>query len=106
MQYTQLEAEKSVNHTHHKQGATQQTQPPQQRTPNHNHKQQVRSKTQYTINGVPTTSIEHYQYTSTFPALPMLCDPIGRQLNIKKRPRDIPETHTQTTNKSTYTTIA
>jgi hypothetical protein len=95
MQYTQLKAETSVNHIHHKPGATQQTQRPQQRTPNHNHKQQVRSKTHFTVNGAPTKPIEHHQYTSTFPALPILSDPHWQTVEYEKRPRDVPETHTQ-----------
>ena len=50
MLYTQPEAEGSFDHSHQKPSATQQTQPSQQRTPNHNQKQQVRSLPQYTVN--------------------------------------------------------
>jgi len=43
MQYTQPEAEGSFDHSHQKPGVMQQTQLPQQRTPNYNQNQQIRS---------------------------------------------------------------
>ena len=95
MQYTQPEAEGSFDYSQQQQSATQQAQPPQQRTPNHNQKQQVRSITQYNVNSDNAQPIEHQQYTSTFPALPTTPEPHWQKVEYKKRPRDIPETHTQ-----------
>ena len=43
MQYTQPEAEGSFDHTHQNPNVMQQTQLPQQRTPNYNQKQQISS---------------------------------------------------------------
>jgi len=43
MQYTQPEEEGSFGYSHQKPSVTQQTQHPQQRTPNYNQKQQIRS---------------------------------------------------------------
>jgi len=39
--------------------------------------------------------MEHQQYTSTLPALPTTPEPHWKKVVYKKRPRDIPETHTQ-----------
>jgi hypothetical protein len=39
--------------------------------------------------------MEHQQYTSTFPALPKSPESQWQKVEYKKRPRDIPETHTQ-----------
>jgi hypothetical protein len=39
--------------------------------------------------------MEHQQYTSTFPALPKSPEPQWQKAEYKKRPRNIPETHTQ-----------
>jgi len=95
MQYTQPEADGSSDHPHQKPSVMQQTQPPQQRTPNHNQKQQVHSLTQYTVNSDHAQPMEHQQYTSTFPGLPTPPEPHWQKVELKKRPRDIPETHTQ-----------
>jgi len=43
MQYTQPEMEGSFDHSHQKPSVTQETQLPQQRTPNYNQRQQIRS---------------------------------------------------------------
>ena len=75
MQCTQPEAEGSFDHSHPNQSATQQTQPPQQRTPTHNQKQQVRSLPQHTVTSDYAQPMEHQQYTSTFPALPTTPEP-------------------------------
>jgi hypothetical protein len=37
----------------------------------------------------------HQQYTSNFPALPKQPESQWQKVEVKKRPRDIPETHTQ-----------
>jgi hypothetical protein len=39
--------------------------------------------------------MEHQHYTSTFPALPKSPEPQLQKAEYKKRPRDIPKTHTQ-----------
>jgi hypothetical protein len=95
MQYTQPEAAGSFDHSHQKLSATQETQHPQLRTPNYNQKQQVHFLTQYTVHSDHAQPMEHQQYTSTFPALPKTPEPQWQKLEYKKRPRDIPETHTQ-----------
>jgi len=39
--------------------------------------------------------MKHQQYTTKFPALPKSPEPQWQKVEYKKRPRDIPETHTQ-----------
>ena len=39
--------------------------------------------------------MKHQQYTSTFPALPTIPEPQWQKAEYKKRPRDIPDIHTQ-----------
>jgi len=95
MQYTQLEAEGSFDHSHQTPSMMQQTQLPQLRTPNYNQQQQVHFLAQYTVNSDHAQPMEHQKYSSTFPALPTPPEPHWQKFEYKKRPRDILETHTQ-----------
>ena len=92
MRYTQPEAEGSFDHSHQKPSVMQQTQLPQQRTPNHNQKQQVRSITQYTVNSDNAQPMEHQQYTSTFPGLPTTPEPHWQKVEMYKCAPALPET--------------
>jgi hypothetical protein len=95
MQYTEPKAVGSFDHSHQKPSSAQQTQHPQPKTPNYNHKQQVLCLTQYTVPSDHAQPMDHQQYTSTFPALPKTPESQWKKVEYKKRPRDIPETHTQ-----------
>ena len=67
-------------------------------TPNHDQKQQVHLLTHYTEHSDHAQPMQHQQYTSTFPALPKTPEFKWRKVLVeykKRRPRDIPETHSQ-----------
>ena len=95
VQYAQSEAEESFDHPQQTPSVTQQTQHRQLRTHHFNQKQQVCSLTQYTVNSDHAQPMEHQQYTSTFSALPTIPEPQWQNVKYKKRPRDIPDIHTQ-----------
>ena len=74
---------------------------PQHGTDHRHHISQVQLPNQQTTINTPIQPSEHHQYNLSFPALPAQNKTPWTKVEYKKRPRDIPESHTTTTKQPT-----
>ena len=73
----------------------------QHRTDHRHHISQVQPPNYQTTTNTPTQPTGHHQYDLSFPALPAQNETPWSKVEYKKRPWDIPESHTKTTKQPT-----